>query len=71
MKNLLALALLLSLTGLASASEVPVLSCVGTEPFWGISTDALGSLSFSSPLSEENKSYSQTTLKNAAGTSGD
>jgi uncharacterized membrane protein len=71
MKNLLALAILLPLTSFALASEVPVLSCMGTEPFWDISTDANGSLAFDSPQTEENKLYPQTTLKNAAGTGED
>ena len=68
MKTLLTLALFTSLVSTLSASETPVLSCVGTEPFWGISTAANGSLSFGSSATEENKVYSKTTLKKAAGT---
>ena len=71
MKTLLALALFTTLSAAASASSVPVLSCAGTEPFWGISTDAEGVLSFSNPATDEIKLYSKTVLKTAAGTADD
>ncbi len=68
MKTLLAITLFTVLTATAGASTVPVLSCFGTEPFWGISTDAKGVLSFNNPRSDEIKVYPKTELKKASGT---
>lgn len=67
---ILSLFSILTLTG-AAASEVPQLSCFGTEPFWGIQIDAKGFLSFSDPTMDSKKFYSKTILKNAQGTSAD
>ena len=69
-KLLVLSALLSTLTSLASAGQVPVLECFGTEPFWGLSTDAKGFLSFGELGSDSKKFYSQTTMKNDDGTSG-
>lgn len=68
MKTILALALFSALSSFAGANEVPVLQCFGTEPFWGVSTDAKGFLSMNDPMSDSKKFYSKTILKNAAGT---
>lgn len=68
MKTIIFVALLSAFSTLASAGSVPELSCFGTEPFWGLSTNASGALSISDPMSDTNKTYSKTTLKNAAGT---
>ena len=69
MKTLLVIALLLPLSTIVHASDVPALQCAGTEPFWGVTTDQKGFLSFSDPASEDGgkKFYSKTTVQNAAG----
>jgi uncharacterized membrane protein len=67
MKTLLTLVLVSTFSSLIHASDVPQLQCLGTEPFWGITTDANGTLSMSDPK----RDYSKTTLKSAQGTIAD
>ncbi|MBC7540047.1 MAG: hypothetical protein H7281_14585 [Bacteriovorax sp.] len=71
MKTLLTLVLLSTFSGLVHASEVPQLQCLGTEPFWGITTDANGTLSMSDPMSDSKRDYSKATVKSAQGTTAD
>ncbi len=66
MKIMLSLILLIALSNIVAASQIPVLSCVGTEPFWDISTNATGLISFRDPLAE--KRYTKASIKNAEGT---
>ena len=65
MKTILTLALISTFSTLVSAMDVPQLQCSGTEPFWGIKTDAKGFLSMSDPMAK--KFYSKTVAKNALG----
>ncbi|MDO9181993.1 MAG: hypothetical protein Q7U04_06275 [Bacteriovorax sp.] len=71
MKSLLALIFISTFSTLALASNIPQLQCFGTEPFWGIKTKSIGSLSFDDPRAQSPKIYSKLTMKNAEGTTGD
>jgi uncharacterized membrane protein len=70
MKMLMALTLFTTLTGAVSAAQVPVLSCFGTEPFWNVSTDAKGVLTYSNLGEEQERVYTKTTLLNQPNTHG-
>lgn len=67
MKTLFTLIFATVVSSIACASEVPVMHCLGTEPFWSIKTDAKGFLSMNSPVMEQKKFYSKTSVNNAAG----
>lgn len=67
MKTLLSIVLLCLFPALSNAGITPQLHCVGTEPFWGIITDAKGFLSMSNPNSNSKKFYSKTSVTNAHG----
>ncbi|MFA6238377.1 MAG: hypothetical protein WC635_13675 [Bacteriovorax sp.] len=67
MKHLLALALFTSLSSLATAST-PTLQCFGTEPFWGVSTNSKGLVTYDSPMTDGKRLYKNAKVLNAAGT---
>lgn len=71
MKNLLIFALVTIFSSSLYASNTPHLRCFGTEPFWKITTDTKGFLSMTDIMTDTNKFYSKTVLKNAQGTSAD
>lgn len=69
-KILVLASLLSAFSAVANAGDVPVLACFGTEPFWALSTNASGSVSYGEMGSDETKLYTNATMKNAHGTSG-
>lgn len=70
LKFLVLASLLSAFSAMANDRQVPVLSCFGTEPFWGLQTDTKGFLSFGELGSDTKKFYSKTKMTNADGTSG-
>lgn len=65
MKILFPLVLSIFLSNAVSASSIPTLSCAGTEPFWDLSINTLGNITYRDPLIE--KKYSDASIKNAEG----
>ena len=71
MRALLILTLVSFISASAQAALLPNLQCVGTEPFWGITTEDTGILTLNDPMSEKEQIYTQVSLKNADGTTAD
>jgi uncharacterized membrane protein len=72
MKSITILALLVVsslMSTVALATNLPVLTCVGTEPFWGIKTSTEGSLVYGNPFNGLDRVYSKVHVEAAAGTS--
>jgi len=68
MKTLMTFALFTMIAGSVSAATLPVLHCVGTEPFWGVTTFAKGVVAFDSPAMEGRSFYPYSSIQEAAGT---